>query len=130
MIRRPPRSTLFPYTTLFRSHVGLIAKVEHRHLHIFLVVSKEWFNQIGIFCQRSFQLGDIGIRRRKNKENRCAPASEFDGLEFAGADVRIASCFAFQKISLGNLSRAQAEILPLWLRIHKRVSCPRSAEMY
>src|SRR2546425_13345664 len=23
MIRRPPRSTLFPYTTLFRSHVGL-----------------------------------------------------------------------------------------------------------
>src|SRR3712207_7964657 len=27
MIRRPPRSTLFPYTTLFRSDVGLI--VEH-----------------------------------------------------------------------------------------------------
>src|SRR2546428_10349672 len=26
MIRRPPRSTLFPYTTLFRSH-GLAAKL-------------------------------------------------------------------------------------------------------
>src|SRR2546426_6964711 len=25
MIRRPPRSTLFPYTTLFRSHVCLAA---------------------------------------------------------------------------------------------------------
>src|SRR2546429_3505647 len=25
MIRRPPRSTLFPYTTLFRSHMGLHA---------------------------------------------------------------------------------------------------------
>src|SRR2546427_5606339 len=25
MIRRPPRSTLFPYTTLFRSHEGGIA---------------------------------------------------------------------------------------------------------
>src|SRR2546427_4328211 len=24
MIRRPPRSTLFPYTTLFRSHEGLL----------------------------------------------------------------------------------------------------------
>src|SRR3712207_7492238 len=24
MIRRPPRSTLFPYTTLFRSHIQLI----------------------------------------------------------------------------------------------------------
>src|SRR5258708_18110744 len=23
MIRRPPRSTLFPYTTLFRSHLGI-----------------------------------------------------------------------------------------------------------
>src|SRR2546422_2167404 len=28
MIRRPPRSTLFPYTTLFRS--ALTAKVNHR----------------------------------------------------------------------------------------------------
>src|SRR2546422_6173346 len=27
MIRRPPRSTLFPYTTLFRSHVAV---VEHQ----------------------------------------------------------------------------------------------------
>src|SRR3712207_4390520 len=26
MIRRPPRSTLFPYTTLFRSYRGLIAQ--------------------------------------------------------------------------------------------------------
>src|SRR5258708_15665488 len=25
MIRRPPRSTLFPYTTLFRSHLGVAA---------------------------------------------------------------------------------------------------------
>src|SRR2546430_6297363 len=24
MIRRPPRSTLFPYTTLFRSHIGFL----------------------------------------------------------------------------------------------------------
>src|SRR2546430_7609403 len=27
MIRRPPRSTLFPYTTLFRSHVGTGARL-------------------------------------------------------------------------------------------------------
>src|SRR2546426_4925370 len=26
MIRRPPRSTLFPYTTLFRSNVGLFVR--------------------------------------------------------------------------------------------------------
>src|SRR2546426_9244055 len=28
MIRRPPRSTLFPYTTLFRSHSGFLFLVE------------------------------------------------------------------------------------------------------
>src|SRR5258708_22475869 len=27
MIRRPPRSTLFPYTTLFRSHTGRVRAV-------------------------------------------------------------------------------------------------------
>src|SRR5256712_8003447 len=27
MIRRPPRSTLFPYTTLFRSHAGVAPDV-------------------------------------------------------------------------------------------------------
>src|SRR3712207_8669062 len=30
MIRRPPRSTLFPYTTLFRSHFAL-ERLEARH---------------------------------------------------------------------------------------------------
>src|SRR3712207_7900805 len=29
MIRRPPRSTLFPYTTLFRSSVGWLALLIH-----------------------------------------------------------------------------------------------------
>src|SRR5258708_19183543 len=31
MIRRPPRSTLFPYTTLFRSPVGACIAEEPRH---------------------------------------------------------------------------------------------------
>src|SRR5947209_15687874 len=29
MIRRPPRSTLFPYTTLFRSNPGLDQSLQH-----------------------------------------------------------------------------------------------------
>src|SRR5256885_11710004 len=28
MIRRPPRSTLFPYTTLFRSSVGIVQGID------------------------------------------------------------------------------------------------------
>src|SRR2546430_17722327 len=35
MIRRPPRSTLFPYTTLFRSHVIKAgASIDFAHYHI------------------------------------------------------------------------------------------------
>src|SRR3712207_7090523 len=33
MIRRPPRSTLYPYTTLFRSHVLAIAERVERRGH-------------------------------------------------------------------------------------------------
>src|SRR5688572_31116945 len=32
MIRRPPRSTLFPYTTLFRSYDALLAEFEQKIL--------------------------------------------------------------------------------------------------
>src|SRR5256885_2644371 len=38
MIRRPPRSTLFPYTTLFRSHLGGAAQGV-RVLHARVVLS-------------------------------------------------------------------------------------------
>src|SRR2546427_13203114 len=31
MIRRPPRSTLFPYTTLFRSYLRLAPSIPHAH---------------------------------------------------------------------------------------------------
>src|SRR2546430_11874916 len=31
MIRRPPRSTLFPYTTLFRSEGGIVGVFHHAH---------------------------------------------------------------------------------------------------
>src|SRR5256885_10494026 len=33
MIRRPPRSTLFPYTTLFRSHQRALGGAPHARAH-------------------------------------------------------------------------------------------------
>src|SRR2546422_11657226 len=36
MIRRPPRSTLFPYTTLFRSRKGLSVDSNSQQLHYLL----------------------------------------------------------------------------------------------
>src|SRR5256886_11449359 len=41
MIRRPPRSTLFPYTTLFRSVVGGFPAHERRHAAVHLVAAAE-----------------------------------------------------------------------------------------
>src|SRR3712207_8489927 len=32
MIRRPPRSTLFPYTTLFRSEMGVVIEKHHHEV--------------------------------------------------------------------------------------------------
>src|SRR3712207_8676185 len=46
MIRRPPRSTLFPYTTLFRSvavvveHVDLLAQAAERDEHLDALVPR------------------------------------------------------------------------------------------
>src|SRR3712207_8786269 len=34
MIRRPPRSTLFPYTTLFRSPFGAVRGLLDAHMHM------------------------------------------------------------------------------------------------
>src|SRR5256884_5123714 len=40
MIRRPPRSTLFPYTTLFRSTALQLMNYEVRHHHVESTVGK------------------------------------------------------------------------------------------
>src|SRR2546426_2365796 len=39
MIRRPPRSTLFPYTTLFRSRRVLVATVDLGHEKHFVAIA-------------------------------------------------------------------------------------------
>src|SRR5689334_23909390 len=44
MIRRPPRSTLFPYTTLFRSHIPNAKTISE--LHIQLGEAAEWIAEI------------------------------------------------------------------------------------
>src|SRR3712207_8653048 len=43
MIRRPPRSTLFPYTTLFRSHrAAVVCRAEHGHSNFFRCPYHNW----------------------------------------------------------------------------------------
>src|SRR5260221_5164239 len=72
MIRRPPRSTLFPYTTLFRSRFALSAHVA-RYLIlylatavVFLPLDLAW---IGIIASKFYRdrLGDLLLARRSEE---------------------------------------------------------------
>src|SRR5260221_9421131 len=64
MIRRPPRSTLFPYTTLFRSDVGILVAPER---------GGHWCDNEGNFAVRqAVESGgaafeDVGVRRRSEE---------------------------------------------------------------
>src|SRR5258707_8310716 len=55
MIRRPPRSTLFPYTTLFRSLSFLVGRVDEHGKNIVRVGIAALL--IGPFGDRTLQLG-------------------------------------------------------------------------
>src|SRR3712207_7362634 len=58
MIRRPPRSTLFPYTTLFRSpsatelRAEVAAKVGHRARALAMAAVRETFEEAGLLLAR------------------------------------------------------------------------------
>src|SRR5438034_6396847 len=65
MIRRPPRSTLFPYTTLFRSEVILPVR-----LAVFPVA---WHVDVAPGGRREVPIGDpelVGARRRRRRKRR------------------------------------------------------------
>src|SRR2546427_6917737 len=66
MIRRPPRSTLFPYTTLFRSdRAGLVELVEidliHRRAEFQIIIAPEQQGQ-GIAAQATRLALDYGFK--------------------------------------------------------------------
>src|SRR5256885_7185088 len=57
MIRRPPRSTLFPYTTLFRSHGGIDAALLAARVRI------EPLPRLASEATGLHQLGECGDRK-------------------------------------------------------------------
>src|SRR3712207_7115155 len=71
MIRRPPRSTLFPYTTLFRSGLGLSVEGEKAHVR----ADPEWLQEVLLVLlsnavKNSTRGGDIRLRVRGNTVKR------------------------------------------------------------
>src|SRR5256885_12218283 len=62
MIRRPPRSTLFPYTTLFRSQIGADGTTEF--------VSTKSISATSISRDRALRPGDRPWGQRENDHGR------------------------------------------------------------
>src|SRR2546430_17085146 len=74
MIRRPPRSTLFPYTTLFRSlQIALEQQILHRALQARHLLRQSF---AAIFLRRTLGLRYVikqvyrAQRRRKGQQNK------------------------------------------------------------
>src|SRR5688572_32303634 len=74
MIRRPPRSTLFPYTTLFRSHSwntqiafsprnDVMAVADDHHIKIVDVVTGKRIREFGSTCHAA------GVDRKSTRLN-------------------------------------------------------------
>src|SRR3712207_8722933 len=64
MIRRPPRSTLFPYTTLFRSRLATL--LAGRHRNIFVVGDADQ----GIYAFRGATIKNLLDFERDRKSTR------------------------------------------------------------
>src|SRR3712207_8931215 len=56
MIRRPPRSTLFPYTTLFRSSVSYSWHSRSRHLELAGEVATSQFSSVATLHRVQYHL--------------------------------------------------------------------------
>src|SRR5260221_7185452 len=74
MIRRPPRSTLFPYTTLFRSHRGhrdYSCYVEGHTRYSFLreVLPARWAPSWSDPCSRHRHLGGRAWSTRQDRKS-------------------------------------------------------------
>src|SRR2546430_17414571 len=63
MIRRPPRSTLFPYTTLFRSpEVAFLLDLAARQLHFFGIDHDDEIAAVDVRRKRRFVLAAQDLR--------------------------------------------------------------------
>src|SRR2546426_6602570 len=101
MIRRPPRSTLFPYTTLFRSHqldvpVHRAADVEQRqHLdrivplgaHVDVEIDRKSTRLNSSHLVISYAVFCLKKKKKTNKTNNCKYRKKCDAQQRTDTDV-------------------------------------------
>src|SRR5438132_3574661 len=65
MIRRPPRSTLFPYTTLFRSAGKLVLGQKLAHLQLHQIKKLGVVNHVHL-VEKNHDVGNANLARQQN----------------------------------------------------------------
>src|SRR2546430_15200529 len=88
MIRRPPRSTLFPYTTLFRSGKGVVYITQG------LAGSAVRADLPSTMLSASFAVGDLPSQVRIHPNGRTAYVSNQDARTVTYVDVASNQAFA------------------------------------
>src|SRR2546422_9455065 len=86
MIRRPPRSTLFPYTTLFRSHVRAVADARSPRDDAHPVGERGGPHRVGVFVEEP----ESRVRRHVGEHAHAEPEEDplLDPRVFAPRAVR------------------------------------------
>src|SRR3712207_7174471 len=69
MIRRPPRSTLFPYTTLFRSYTDETALIGSEALSVMIPPAWDEFAELALsrVTAAGAEYGDVRIQHRSEE---------------------------------------------------------------
>src|ERR1041385_1177488 len=123
MIRRPPRSTLFPYTTLFRS----LTHFAHRVARLAIAYQPPGHSAalFGPFGRCDTQSGFAGALRAVDANTRrLAPsdfASKLNVAEIASADARASArhhCFLLAEFSHGRDHLLQPQCYCEWFAAH------------
>src|SRR5258708_37710752 len=120
MIRRPPRSTLFPYTTLFRSAFGQDAARRHAagdftQLHLHILVARRGEPQARAADLARGAQGE-GLRQRVVELDRDLGHAALEQLALARED------------GLGMAAGASREVHALGARGHARRDLERAFE--
>src|SRR2546430_9537731 len=77
MIRRPPRSTLFPYTTLFRSHLAALVGIAVRGLCGVDQLVRYFSSQDRVRTRGALEIGDRPVHEQWCVLRRFQPAGRY-----------------------------------------------------
>src|SRR5256714_1391798 len=99
MIRRPPRSTLFPYTTLFRSKIGVFHNRRNASSRLLLLISKHLI----LFIYLVFRI--LAWSRRLNASNLFLSLILHLGNLFLIVQLHFSKLFLILKSSVNHTVR-------------------------